>query len=95
MALLRVLYCTQGSTIFWDDCTWNLMGQSGESGEKHPKRSRRLYDVANVLCACNLVAKVQNRRSRPTYKFLGGESVKSHFQQLAAGLAQPQLPTRT
>ena len=85
MPLLRsLLFCTQGSAIFWEDCTTTLMGGSG--GEP-PTRSRRLYDVANVLCACKLVAKVPNRaRSRrPTYTFLGGASVKSHFQRVAAG----------
>ena len=73
--------------MHWDECTATLMGEGGGGAlTAADKRSRRLYDVANVLCATRLVAKSESSNNRrPSYTFLGAESVKAHFAQATEG----------
>lgn len=58
----------------------------GDSKKEPAKRSRRLYDVVNVLLAIKLIDRGPGHSHRlPTYKWLGLESVGTYFNRVASG----------
>lgn len=73
----------------WEMCTRVLLG---DTKSEPAKRSRRLYDVANVLLAIKLIAKGPSHSHRmPTYQWLGVKSVGTYFNRVASGAcASPQ-----
>ena len=69
--------------IQWEMCTRVLLG---DSKAEPAKRSRRLYDVANVLVACQLITKGPNHSHRaPTYQWLGVQILAKYFSKVSNG----------
>jgi hypothetical protein len=68
----------------------------GDSKAEPAKRSRRLYDVANVLLAVRLIGRGSNHSHRaPTYQWLGVQSLAKYLTSNGARhrlcLLQPQV----
>ena len=54
---------------------------------------RRLYDIANVLCAINLIDKTQLASRKPAFKWIGEEGLDKFILNLHSGqpLEDPEV----
>lgn len=78
----QLLMQSPDGAIELEDAAVKLLGPSAE-GEKSKSKVRRLYDIANIMCALGLIAKANMDKAKTWFRWLGPADVGSSIKAAA------------
>lgn len=89
----QLLMQSPTGAIELEDAAMKLLGPSAE-GEKSKSKVRRLYDIANIMCALGLIAKTNMDKAKTWFRWLGPADVSSNIEAAAHSDAVKELQTQ-
>jgi hypothetical protein len=89
----QLLMQSPNGAIELEDAAVKLLGPSAE-GEKSKSKVRRLYDIANIMCALGLIAKANMDKAKTWFRWLGPADVGSSIKAAALSDSVKELTSQ-